>query len=393
MNAGSEGYGAAPSDPASGENGSALAGSGERAPGDERDGYRAQERPVVGYVPPARDPRIRWFLDANEGRPSRAALAALAGAAASETARRYPRTAELEAVIASRPKAGYEPLPPSRVLVTAGGDDAIARACRVFLKPGSSLVVFEPAFEMYAIGARLSGARVVGVPWPPGEPFPLAAAIGTARACRAAAVALVSPANPAGGLASPEETTELLDALPETSVWVDGAYADFSRADPMAAALSRPNGLALRSFSKTYGLAGLRVGWAAGSPETIAALRAAGDPFPVAGPSLAAALAARSPEGEAETARIVDRLVREREALYRLLKRLGARPYPSETNFVLARVRDPGGLKEALAARGIAIRAYPGRPGLESMIRISGPADREGFGELARALRACKEYL
>ncbi len=360
---------------------------------DERDGYRAQQKPVVGYIPPARDPRIRWFLDANEGRPSRAALAALAGAGTMETARRYPRTAELEAVIAARPKAGYESLPPSRVLVTAGGDDAIARACRVFLKPGDSLIVFEPAFEMYAIGARLCGACTVGVPWPPGEPFPLKAAIETARSRRAAALALVNPANPAGGLASPEETLELMDALPETSVWVDGAYADFSRTDSMAAALSRPKGLALRSFSKTYGLAGLRVGWAAGSPETVAALRAAGDPFPVAGPSLAAALAARSPEGEAQTSRIVARLVRERETLYHLLGTLGARPYPSETNFVLARVRNPGGLKEALADRGVAIRAYPGRPGLESMIRISGPADREGFGVLARALRESKEYL
>ncbi len=369
------------------------AAAGIGATTDERDGYRAQERPVVGYVPPARDPRIRWFLDANEGRPSEAALAALAGAAAMETARRYPRTADLEADIAARPKAGYEPLPPSRVLVTAGGDDAIARACRVFLKPGDTLVVFEPAFEMYAIGARLSGARTVGVPWPPGEPFPLETAIGTARSCRAAAVALVNPANPAGGLASPEETLELMDALPDTSVWVDGAYADFSRTDSMAAALSRPNGLALRSFSKTYGLAGLRVGWAAGTPETIAALRAAGDPFPVSGPSLAAARAARSPEGEARTERIVARLVRERDTLYRLLGDLGARPYPSETNFVLARVRNPSGLKESLAARGIAIRAYPGRPGLESMIRISGPADREGFGELVRALRESKEHL
>ena len=373
--------------------GNAAAGPGPAVPPDERDGYRAQESPVVGYVPPARDPGIRWFLDANEGRPSRAALRALAEAGSMETARRYPRTAELEADIAARPKAGLPPLPPSRVLVTAGADDAIARACRVFLKPGDSLVVFDPAFEMYGIGARLSGARTVGVPWLPGEPFPLAAAIDTARACGAKAVALVNPANPAGGLASPEETRQLMEALPDMSVWVDGAYADFSDSDSLAVALSRPNGLALRSFSKTYGLAGLRVGWAAGTPETIAALRAAGDPFPVAGPSLAAALAARSPEGEAETASIVARLVLERDHLYQLLTTLGARAYPSQANFVLARVRDPSGLKAALAARGIAIRAYPGRSGLQDAIRISGPADREGFGALVRALRETKEFL
>ncbi|HSV56892.1 MAG TPA: aminotransferase class I/II-fold pyridoxal phosphate-dependent enzyme, partial [Magnetospirillaceae bacterium] len=281
-------------DPEITEPGAAPPGEGafRRIP-DERDGYRAQREPIQGYVPPPRDPRVLWFLDANEGRPSRAALRALSEAANLESLRRYPRTAELEADIAARPKAGYGSLSPSNVLVTAGADDAIARACRVLLRSGDSLVVFEPAFEMYAIGARLSGARTVGVPWPPGKPFPMAAAIDAARACQAAAVALVNPANPAGTLASPEEVLELMDALPEAGVWVDGAYADFSRTDSLAAALSRPNGLAFRSFSKTYGLAGLRVGWAAGPPGTIAALRAAGDPFPAAGPSLAAALAAR----------------------------------------------------------------------------------------------------
>lgn len=360
---------------------------------DPQDGYRAQEAPVVGYTPPPRDSRIRWFLDANEGRPSEAALRALREAGGMETARRYPRTTSLEADIAARPKPGFPALSPARVLVTAGGDDAIGRAARVFLKPGDTLIVFEPAFEMYGICARLAGARTVGVPWPAGEPFPLSAAIRTAREVRAAAVALVNPANPAGNLAGLDETLALMDALPETSVWVDGAYADFSKTDAMAAALSRPNGLALRSFSKTYGLAGLRVGWAAGSPETIAALRAAGDPYPVAGPSLAAALAARSPEGEAETARIVARLIRERDLLYDLLRSLGARAYPSQTNFVLAEVRNPQGLKEFMAERGIAIRAYPGRPGLEQAIRISGPADREGFGTLVRTLRESEEYL
>ncbi|HSV56294.1 MAG TPA: hypothetical protein VLH39_04200, partial [Magnetospirillaceae bacterium] len=82
-----------------------------------------------------------------------------------------------------------------------------------------------------------------------------------------------------------------------------------------------------------------------------------------------------------------------RDLLYKLLNTMGARPYPSETNFILARVRDPAGLKEAMAERGVAIRAYPGRQGLEDAIRISGPADREGFGALVRALRESKEFL
>jgi histidinol-phosphate aminotransferase len=360
---------------------------------ENEDEFRAQEAPVVGYTPPARDPRIKWILDANEGRPSETALAALRGAGVSEIARRYPRTTDLEADIAACPKEGYAPLSPAQVIVTAGGDDAIARAARVFLKPGSTLIVFEPAFEMYGICARLCGARTVGIPWLPGENFPLSRTIDTARREKAAAIALVNPANPAGTLATPEETLALMNALPNVSVWHDGAYADFAKTDSMAAALSRPNGLAIRTFSKTYGLAGLRVGWAAGRPEVIAAMRAAGDPYPVTGPSLAAAKAARSPAGEAQTAKIVARMIEERDLLYKLLITLGARAYPSETDFVFSRVRDPMGLKESMASLGVAIRVYPGRPGLEDGMRISSPADPEGFEALACALRASKEYL
>ena len=347
----------------------------------------------VSYVPPAIAEGTRWFLDANEGRPAPAVLAELASCDVAEAARRYPRATALEASIEGEPGPGIGPLAKGSVLVTAGSDDAIARACRIFLGRGDRLLVFEPSFEMFSISARLVGAEPVGIPWPEGRPFPLLTAIDAARRWGVKAVALASPANPTGGAASPEDILVLADALPEISVWVDGAYGEFAGRDTLQAALSRPNTLAMRTFSKAYGLAGMRLGWVAGPPDKIAALRAGGAPYPVGGLSVVAGLAARGVEAEEQRARFVARVRAERARLHNLLAELGASPAPSEANFVFARVRAAEELKSSLASAGIAIRSFGAREGLGNAVRITCPGDDEGYAELEAALRAAKEWL
>ena len=368
----------------------------------------------AGYVPPAVAAGTRWFLDANEGKPGRFVVEALAATDAVEAIRRYPRATALEADIEARPgmvstgpgmvsarperlSAGPAPgiasLPAGSVLVTAGSDDAIARACRVYLGRGDRLLVFEPAFEMYAISSRLVGAEPLGVAWPEGTGFPLGAAIDAGRRSGAKAVAVATPANPTGTVTSPEELLELADALPEASIWVDGAYGEFAERDTLGLILARPNILVMRTFSKAYGLAGMRLGWVAGPSARIAALRGAGAPYPVGGLSVVAGLAARSPEGLRQKDAFVERVKKEREDLYRLFVRLGARPAPSEANFILARVRSPQGVKASLAQAGIAIRVFAGRAGLEDAIRISCPGEEEGWAALEAALVAAKEWL
>lgn len=344
-----------------------------------------------GYVPPPVAAGTRWFLDANEGRPAAVVVEALVATDAVEAIRRYPRATALEAEIEARPGLGA--LPAGSVLVTAGSDDAIARACRVCLGKGDRLVVFEPAFEMYAISSRLVGAEPVGIAWPEGRAFPLAAAVDGARRSGAKAVAVATPANPTGAAASPEELLELADALPEASIWIDGAYGEFAARDTLGLLLARPNILVMRTFSKAYGLAGMRLGWVAGPRERIAALRGAGAPYPVGGLSVVAGLAARSPEGLRQKDAFVERVRRERDDLFSLFGRLGARPAPSEANFVLARVRSPQEVKASLAKAGIAIRVFAGRPGLEDAIRISCPGEVEGWEALEAALMAAKEWL
>jgi len=179
----------------------------------------------------------------------------------------------------------------------------------------------------------------------------------------------------------------LAQAAPQARLLVDLAYAEFADEDLTSAALEIPGALVTRTFSKAWGLAGLRVGYALGRPEDIARLRAAGAPYAVSGLSLACALE-RLRRGEADVLAGVGRVRAERQRLFALLGELDVRPQPSQANFVLARTGDPLRLRDLLAGLGIGVRVFPARGGLEDAVRIGCPADAAAFARLERGLRA-----
>ena len=138
--------------------------------------------------------------------------------------------------------------------------------------------------------------------------------------------------------------------------------------------------------AKTRGLAGIRVGYAAGPAEIIGWLRAVGTPYPVSTPSLALAHAALDVDDDAWQ----PALIRIRLERSRLIKRLcagGARPLPSQANFVLASFADAGAVADGLARRGIAVRRFPDDPALAPCLRITCPGDAARFTRLDDALR------
>jgi HAD superfamily hydrolase (TIGR01548 family) len=147
--------------------------------------------------------------------------------------------------------------------------------------------------------------------------------------------------------------------------------------------LALPNAVAVRSFSKAWGMAGLRVGYAAGPEEIIDCLRAAGGPYTVSRPSLSRVMQ-RIPEG---VSRFAETVRQEREELYRLLESLEAEPLPSQANFVLCRFKDAAWVYAALAALGILVRSFPDKEDLQGCLRITCPGDDEKFARLCSALR------
>ncbi len=317
---------------------------------------RAYQRPGAG-------PAATLRLDGNEG-------------AGPEEVRCYPDARPLEELLAK--KLGVTP---RQVIVTAGGDEALDRICRAYLAPGLELIQPAPTFEMIARYAGLAGATVISVPWPRGE-YPTAEVISRINE-RTRVVCVVSPNNPTGAAARPGDLRRLSAAAPRALLLVDLAYTEFADCDLTATALALPNAVVVRSFSKAWGMAGLRVGYAAGPPEIVGCLRAAGGPYPVARPSLARA-AERLQTG---VEGFVAAVRREREDLRRLLGILGAEPFPSQANFVLCRFKDAGWVYSGLAALGVLVRRFPGRDQLEDCLRITCPGNPEAFSHLGQALR------
>jgi histidinol-phosphate aminotransferase len=292
--------------------------------------------------------------------------------------RRYPGGNGLQELLADRLE-----VEPERVLVTNGSNDALDRACRTVLTSGREMIVPVPAFAMLLRYARLTGAELRSVPWFEG-PLPVEALLAMAGA-GTSAVGLTSPNNPTGAVISTGELEALSREMPGALIILDLAYIEFADRDLTPAALSLPNVVVIRTLSKARGLAGLRVGYAVGPPDIITWMRRAGQHYPVSG--LSALLAGEwLTRGEAEVGEYVNRVRRERVELSAVLRDLGALPFPSQANFVLARFPDAPGVFRGLAEAGIAVRAYPGTEGLEECLRITCPGVQEQFERLIETL-------
>jgi histidinol-phosphate aminotransferase len=318
-------------------------------------------------------------LDTNEGPlPPRTLLAELASADP-DLLRRYPEVAALEAALAARLGVPLE-----RVVVTAGADEAIDRACRAFLEPGRVMLVPEPSFDMFDRCAALAGGTLGRVSWW-GEAFPLDGFLERLEA-RVAVVVVVSPNNPTGSVATLADVRSLAARAPNALLILDHVYVEYADSDLTAAVLDCPNVLVLRTFSKAWGLAGCRVGYAVGSPYVVGVLRAAGGPYSVAAPSVALALAQLERGGESLRAHVA-RIREERRLLAARLTGYGLSPRPSQANFLFV---DCGArasrLRADLTQGGVVVRDFPGRPGLGTALRITLPGSAPDFDRLCAAL-------
>ena len=328
---------------------------------------------------PGRDPApIELRLDRNERAVPPAAIArALAGVTPSLCAA-YPDKQPLERALATRSDVS-----PDRVLVTAGGDDAIDRCCRAMLLPGSRIVMHTPSFEMIARSAVIAGGCVEPIEWLNG-PFPKDAVLNAIDE-DTRLVAIVSPNNPTGLEVPIESVLRIAQAAPHALVLLDLAYIEFAQSDPMAAALSEPNIVCVRTFSKAYGLAGMRLGYAVGSPQVINWLRTVGGPYPTSAAGLYIAEALLKDEDDLVD-QYVDRVRRERAELERFLAANGFDVWPGNANFLLVRRGDASDIHRALAERGIAVRAFNEPASLADCLRITCPGDEHSFDRLLQAL-------
>lgn len=334
--------------------------------------------PLVAALRPyrvaARPGPITLDLRHNEGPPPDPDLLAGLGP---DVLQHYPDTSGLEAAIAARFGVA-----PACVVVTAGADDALDRIARAFLGPDRHLVLHEPAFEMTIRYALLTGAAVRGVPWH-GGPLPVDALVDAAE--DAGVIVLTSPNNPTGEVVTAADVAAVAARAPHALLVLDGAYEEYADDDLTAPAIAA-GALVLRTFSKAWGLAGIRVGYAIGPAEAVDALRVVGAPYPVSAPSIA--IAARAWAKGDDLWRPAVAAARDvRGRIEAALAEVGLAPTTSHANFVFVQGPRVPALADALAALGIAVREFPGRPELAGAARIGLPATDADAARLLDAIR------
>jgi histidinol-phosphate aminotransferase len=266
---------------------------------------------------------------------------------------------------------------PANLILGNGSNDIIEFLAHALLAPGAEAVMSEYCFAIYPLVTQLLGAKPIIVPARQyGHDLP---AMARAITPATKAIFVANPNNPTGTLASPAEVLAFLRAVPPHIVVImDEAYLEFleNPLDLIPDILNgeKPNLILLRTFSKIYGLAGLRLGYGIAHPAFIAALEKIRQPFNVNSLAQAAGLAALDDTAHVQKTRENNFLGM--KFMEGALGELGLEYIPSQANFLLAKVGDGPRVFQALQAEGIIVRPMQGY-GLPQWIRISIGLPRE----------------
>lgn len=278
------------------------------------------------------------------------------------------------------------------VAIGNGSNELIDLAFRAFVTRAEHVVFATPSFDCYAIGCQVEGVESTAVPLAPGFRYDIDAML---RAVRPSTRLLfvATPNNPTGTYIPREDLAHLLRGLPAHVIpVVDEAYVEFADAPDFASALTmrtlHPNVLVLRTFSKAYGLAGLRVGYAIGPAELVGYVHRVREPFNVN--AIAQAAACGALEDEDHVARYAALNRTERARVYDAMAALGLLPVPSQANFLLVDVGRPAiEVYQAMLERGVIVRPMSGSLARFLRVTVGAPAQNDRMlAVLAEVVRA-----
>jgi len=300
--------------------------------------------------------------------------------------------------IGERLIANFLGLAPEQVLLANGVDEALLLLFATYLGlsdklPGGELLFADPTFVMYPMLGEALGAQVVHVQ--SGEDLALPVADFLARISpRTRVIAIANPNNPTG-LATPRaDLLRIAEGAPDAAVLIDEAYfefcGEFCGETLIPDLASHPNLFVARTFSKAYGLAGLRLGVLTGAAEQIGYLRRFCVPFNVNAVALACLEEALA--DQVFVRNHVAQVKQSRERMAQLFGELGLRFWPSQTNFVLVRVgASAQTFVESMQRRGILVRDSSASPGCDGCVRITVGTPRQMDGVLQAIREAIME--
>jgi histidinol-phosphate aminotransferase len=326
--------------------------------------FRKNIEGMKGYVPgeqPQEPGHIKLNTNENPYPPSPKVITALKESASSML-RLYPdplatRLREKAAeVLGTRPE---------RVLVGNGSDELLSIIARAFVDPGEKIAYPTPTYLLYKTLAEIQDAEAVEVDFPEDFSLPKDIVVKGAKV-----TFLCNPNSPSGTMIWPEEVSRLARELDGVLV-VDEAYVEFADTDCLSLVEKHPNVLILRTVSKSYSLAGLRLGFCIGQEGLIRGLLKVKDSYNVDRLSLAAGIAAL--DDQEHLRRNIERIKETRSYLIESLREMGFFVYPSQSNFVFFRTQSPKAAREIyqeLKARKILIRYVEYRR-FEDCLRVS----------------------
>jgi histidinol-phosphate aminotransferase len=294
---------------------------------------------------------------------------------------RYPdgQAGRLRAAIAA-----YIAVEPAEVLVGNGSDELIQIILHTFGGRGRTLLIHPPTFSMYTAAAVITGTAVREVPLLGGRALDLPGML--AAGAKADVIILCNPNNPTGALFPREEILQLVRNTGALIV-VDEAYAEFSGESLVDAINDYPNLLIMRTFSKAFGMAALRLGYVAGNRQLITDLNRVRQPFNVnAFSQQAGVLALQYTASYREQIEIIKKEI---QLLYNELNKLdGMKVLPTRANFLLFQPAEPDRWAAALAAKGFTVRNLGDLPGLGKALRLSSgtPAENQALLEAVREI-------
>ena len=305
------------------------------------------------YSPPSQGRADKMRLDFNENTVgcSPQVIAAIETAIDPNSMSMYPEYSQAKSKIAE-----FFSVEPQQLVFTNGTDEAISLIVNTFIEAGEELVVVQPSYAMYRFYGELGGAKVTEVNFERADDlgFPLAKLLATINQ-NTAAIFLANPNNPTGTPISRNEIFQVLQAAPNSVVLIDEAYVEFADVSVLDLINEFQNLFVSRTFSKAYGMAGIRFGCLFSDAQNIEWVQKAQSPYSVNVVAVAAALAAV--QDEEYLANYVDDVRESRNFVETEFSRLGIKYFKSSGNFLLFDVGHRAKeIRDQLAAHGVLIR-------------------------------------
>lgn len=340
---------------------------------------------LPAYKPPleGRDPHSYVLLDFNErtlpmAEPIRRALIEYIESGRMQM---YPAYGDIVERLAK-----YAGVAPSQLMITNGSDQGIELVFRASCEAGDEVIIPQPNFAMYEQCAKIEGAKIISPFYSKEQGFPVEACV-AAITDKTRVICIANPNNPTGVGVARDDIIRIAEAAPATSILVDECYFEYSKLSVVDLVLRYPNIVVTRTFSKTWGMPSLRMGYLIASPDNILALLSVRGPYDVNQLAVVAAQAALSnPQSTDDYVREV--MQESKPALEQFLADKSVPYWPSCANYLWVFPADSVGVEKQLADDGILVRPRVDREGRRGLRITLGTTE-----QTARLIASLKKVL